>query len=380
MRRKWVPLGIIVLFVGSAFVPTIAQDTETFRLAVGGNWLYVGGDGPGNYSKIQEAINDSSPGDTIYVYHGTYYEHIIINKTLHLMGEDRNITIIDGIEYYIATVQIVTEGVTDGVIINGFTIRNGGRGLSISNNDAPDKIRNISVFDNLITLNDEGLIINGCVNSTITNNIIKNNKYQGIYILRAENISYTRNIIKNNYHGITCSESNSQRIEMNIIEDNDIGILLFTGENNCYIRNIIRNNSVGIQNEGVHLSEAPDLQRIEQNTIENNDKGIEYQLYSQNRVLSNNFISNGIDLSITIAGFNLLFQMSDFLVFLLWSHLTKWDGNYWDTWHKTSPKPIGGFLILMVAAANTREYKIWIPYIKFDWHPAQEPYEFPGVI
>ena len=30
--------------------------------------FYVGGNGPNNYTKIQEAINDSLDGDTIYVY------------------------------------------------------------------------------------------------------------------------------------------------------------------------------------------------------------------------------------------------------------------------------------------------------------------------
>ena len=33
-----------------------------------GNTLYVGGSGPKNYSTIQEAINDASDGDTVFVY------------------------------------------------------------------------------------------------------------------------------------------------------------------------------------------------------------------------------------------------------------------------------------------------------------------------
>ena len=41
-----------------------------------GKTLYVGGSGPGNYTKIQDAINNAIDGDTIYVYSGTYNGNI----------------------------------------------------------------------------------------------------------------------------------------------------------------------------------------------------------------------------------------------------------------------------------------------------------------
>ena len=57
--------------------------------------LYVGGGGGGNYSKIQWAIDNSTTGDSVYVYNGTYYENVIVNKTINLTGESRDNTIID---------------------------------------------------------------------------------------------------------------------------------------------------------------------------------------------------------------------------------------------------------------------------------------------
>ena len=36
------------------------------------NTLYVGGSGEGNYTKIQDAIDDASDGDIVFVYNGTY--------------------------------------------------------------------------------------------------------------------------------------------------------------------------------------------------------------------------------------------------------------------------------------------------------------------
>ncbi|MCD6573584.1 MAG: hypothetical protein J7K95_05780 [Thermoplasmata archaeon] len=61
-----------------------------------GKTLYVGGSGPNNYTHIQDAINDASNGDTIFVYSGIYYENVVINKSINLFGEAKETTIIDG--------------------------------------------------------------------------------------------------------------------------------------------------------------------------------------------------------------------------------------------------------------------------------------------
>ena len=53
----------------------------------GATTLYVGGGGPGNYTTVQEAIDAANDGDTVYVFGGTYYENVIVNKRLSLIGE-----------------------------------------------------------------------------------------------------------------------------------------------------------------------------------------------------------------------------------------------------------------------------------------------------
>jgi len=68
--RKIITLGIMLLFLGM----TISSSTEIYLekqstiATLGGNTLYVGGSGPGNYTSIQDAIDDASDGDTVYVY------------------------------------------------------------------------------------------------------------------------------------------------------------------------------------------------------------------------------------------------------------------------------------------------------------------------
>ena len=52
--------------------------------------------GPGQtYSKIQDAINDSIPGDTIRVYAGIYHENVLVNKSIDLIGNGSANTIVN---------------------------------------------------------------------------------------------------------------------------------------------------------------------------------------------------------------------------------------------------------------------------------------------
>ena len=77
-----------------------------------------------NYTSIQAAINalETLDGHVIFVEKGTYFEHVTVDKSLTLLGEDREATIIDG--NLTGNVIWITK---DHVNIRGFTIRRGGR-------------------------------------------------------------------------------------------------------------------------------------------------------------------------------------------------------------------------------------------------------------
>ena len=81
---------ICIGLIGISFVPHTVSDEP-----VRGITLYVGGSGPGNYTMIQNAIDDASAGETVFVYNGTYFENVIVNKTIDVIGEERNNTIIE---------------------------------------------------------------------------------------------------------------------------------------------------------------------------------------------------------------------------------------------------------------------------------------------
>ncbi|MCD6447958.1 MAG: hypothetical protein J7L58_02790 [Thermoplasmata archaeon] len=81
--RKWVALAISFLL----FIPFANINSKNVLTATNsGSILYVGGDGEGNYSSIQDAINAAKDGYIIYVYPKEYKESIVINKSISLIG------------------------------------------------------------------------------------------------------------------------------------------------------------------------------------------------------------------------------------------------------------------------------------------------------
>jgi len=99
LLNKTLLIGIILLLIFMSITPSYAVDNvkKSSTLVSSGNILYVGGMGPDNYTRIQDAIDDASSGDTVFVYDDSspYYENIFIDKSISLIGEDRETTIIN---------------------------------------------------------------------------------------------------------------------------------------------------------------------------------------------------------------------------------------------------------------------------------------------
>jgi len=118
---KLVVLYIVFLFVtGSSFFVSVHLVEPPVSMN-NAQTLYVGGLGPGNFTKIQDAVDNASDGDTVFVYDDSapYHESIIINVSIHLLGENRNTTSIERGNH---VVSIYVNGVT----VGGFRISNVG--------------------------------------------------------------------------------------------------------------------------------------------------------------------------------------------------------------------------------------------------------------
>ncbi len=193
-----------------------------------GATLYVGGVGPGNYTTIQSAVNDANPGDTVFVYGGTYAEDVSIFKSLTLLGEDRHSTVIRGTGT--ADTLLVT---TDNVTISGFTVENSG---------SVDDEAGIRLF-----------FVQDC---HLTNNILSGNSI-GITLRRSDYNSIDGNAFSDNENGIYLWQSYFNRIENNSISNNSVGLRLVETNNNTALDNALSANGFGIRiTDSSHLTFA----------------------------------------------------------------------------------------------------------------------------
>ena len=128
LRRKGLVFGLFLCVFGASVASAFTNDSKlsTQPLSARGT-LYVGGEGPGNYSTIQDAIDDAFDGDTILVYPGLYYENqVLITKALNIQGDGWATTIIDGSAALLADVGLIRIIANGDVSFQGFTVRNAG--------------------------------------------------------------------------------------------------------------------------------------------------------------------------------------------------------------------------------------------------------------
>jgi len=200
---KGLAFTIVVLFIGTGAVSAFnVIQVNKYKPTNPSNTLYVGGSGSGNYTKIQDAIDNANHDDTVFVYddNSPYYEHVNINKMISLVGEDRNTTVIDG--SYKGTVVIISA---DDVVLTGFTIEHGAdAGIEVHSNDN-------QIFENIVKNNGENTGgAYGIYLSAYSNNIIRNNE-----------ITYNENGIK--------IEDWNENADNNLISENFIAHNLWCG-------------------------------------------------------------------------------------------------------------------------------------------------------
>ena len=145
------------------------------------------------YSKIQDAINAASFGDTVYVKSGTYYEHLTVNKNISLVGESPASTIIDG--GGVGTVVYVIAGY---VTVANFTIIHSGEEW-LDSGIRLNGVNNCTIKNNLIVENRDGIRIEVSSNILIEHNNITRSAWlrysNGIYIDQSDHIIIRKNCI-----------------------------------------------------------------------------------------------------------------------------------------------------------------------------------------
>jgi parallel beta-helix repeat protein len=339
----------------------IQINNQTIKTSDRGDILYVGGSGEGNYTKIQDAVNNASDSDTVFVYDDSspYNERFTINKSISLIGEDRDTTII---------VNTYLKIEKSGVKVSGFTIykgtigpRENSKNIVISDNHFINQgefgmsfwdTDNSIIDSNTFTDCNPSIYLDGdTINVTISNNVFMNDLTYDVIEILCSGGDY--NVISNNTFINNYYDNYGTGIELTyayytIIEGNEfkgyglLGIKISSG-GNLITNNTFKNNYMGINPMG-------NSNTIINNNFINNNHGILMTIYSEsNKILNNNFFNNKIDASPT---------------FLHRGNI--WDGNYWDKYKGEDSDGDG--------IGDTPHTFGWFILRAKDWHPAIEPY------
>jgi parallel beta-helix repeat protein len=248
---------------------------------------------PDDYPTIQKAINNASNGDTILVRSGIYSEAIVVNKTISLIGQDEETTIIDagGVTNSVAITS-------DNVTFSSFTVlSNSSIGFDLASSNC--FLSGNTVYGSPA----EGIFLNGSTGAevygnTLEDNTIMNSEDCGILVWGADNNHIKSNTVKDCYFGIFLYlETSLNSIELNNVSDTpDAGIILdLCGSDNVVVRNDISNSGLsgGIYDAGIVLNFCSDNQ-IVSNYISNSQTSIFDSGTNSNLIYHNSFIDNNI--------------------------------------------------------------------------------------
>ena len=277
MKKKMLSLTINLLLLLITFsgcieeIPSIESKT-----------IYVADDGGKDYTNI-----------------GTYYEILIINKSINLIGASKEKTIInyDKNRYGQINIMLVTA--------NNCTIK----GFKLISTISSSVIMGINVKSS---------------HNIISNNAVLNTT-EGISIeAESKNNTVCLNIILNNEFGIALRYSDHNNISKNNISLNTFSGVYLKGalsHNNTISRNTISNNEYGMYLTGIINN------KLFKNTVTNNTKqGMHFCCGAQGNIIYHNIFKGNNECNACYDGKN------------------QWDngsaGNYWDEYREKYPDAI----------------------------------------
>ncbi len=269
-----------------------------------------------HFDSIQVGIDAVAENGTVYVNNGNYTEshtyfdsYVYIDKSLNLIGENKNTTIINCPDFGQSGGQTgIRIGqyplVVGNVLISGFTLAGGDDSGSIGIYPQHD-CHNITIEDCIVHNFADGMqFVEGCRYISIRDCITYNNPRRG-------GISFAWYDVSDIEISRCISYSNSVGIEINhilngimrncwIYQNSEEGVELYDSNNVTILLNNISNNDI----QGLRIRQSKN-NIIYLNTItENKDDGIALNLNSENNEVNNNYIANNLDDGIQIYGSN----------------------------------------------------------------------------
>jgi len=267
--------------------------------------IYVKGD----YSTIQEAIDNAVEGDTIIVESGTYKEALTIDKRLNIQGQSKDTTTIDGMS---SSTAVYMENAAEDSKLSGFTITNASTGIepwngaeisdclihscssgaifatSLTLTSSPS----ITIKDCICHNNAYGISIWRAANILIENTYCYNNEENGIIIKESENVTLSSCITHNNTQGVNLRYVTNATVTGCTSYDNaDDGIHLDYTDHTSIIDCETYNNS----NDGITLSDSNHVKIEDCDSHNNGDDGVNLWYSYSSKIASCNCYENSND-------------------------------------------------------------------------------------
>jgi len=251
----------------------VTEETIDTAILSTGNTIYVDDDRPPEWYNetqvrtIQEGVDNATAGDTVYVYNGTYYENVLVNKTVNLIGESRENVIVDGggsgRVFHVKTINDVS--------IDSFAVTNGRVGIRLTSS-SDNNISNCNIYNHSWG----GIELKFSPNNNIINCNVHNNRGKGGIIFFKESSSNTRIINCNSYnnsgHGIyLTSSSTAITIDNCDSYNNNYGFYLDSSSHN---NNITNCNVYDNNRDGIYLTSSSYNNIINCNSYNNSWYGI----------------------------------------------------------------------------------------------------------
>ena len=299
-----------------------------------GKTLYVGGSGPGNYTRIQDAVDDAQEGYTIIVFNGTYHENVMVDKEITLVS--KNATLIG---YF----DLDSPLVLDGFSIDGtnYSIRCRGQDVEIRNNTIHayygvilEDASHVEIYGNSFECK-YAVFIERSPFCRVYQNTFHNNWY-GVWAEYSHFLMVQdNNFSSNRWYTVWLDRCDNSTIEDNFFYKNWYSIFLYHTDD-CMVQ---RNNIV-------HNEHGPQVVASNRNLLKNNNIFFNehYGVYTgnmseDNRIVQNNIVDNAHN------------ARDD--------GKSLWDGNYWSD-----------YIGLKIGILRFIGFPYRVKKSNFDWHPA----------
>jgi parallel beta-helix repeat protein len=275
------------------------------------------------YSSLQSAINGAEEGGILLVSSGTYHENIVVDKTVALVGESRNATIIDG-DGTGSVVGIESNNVS----LSGFVVRNGTRGF-FSEACNGTAISNVKVTCN--GAGTEGICLHDCWFAQICGNVLENSS-QGI-------------VLSNSYDNVVSNNVISAR--------NGCGLHLTLSSNNTLDSNAVF-GGIGADGNGVELEHSDQNVVVNNTVFDNGGIGLQLESSNNNLIYHNNMANNSLN-------------AYDHNSSNIWDAGYPSGGNYWSDYVGTDENGDGiGDSPHMIDGNNTDDYPLMNLFMEGD--------------